>query len=112
MMKKSLMAYDLLHYYIDELAGWNLSVEFHKDEARAFVGKIVMVADRQGIDYSHERESNSFIDQLMVQQQEFDHLSIRIASQQQRFEQTISFQGKPVDYSLCQQQDTLRSKMH
>jgi hypothetical protein len=111
-MKKSLMVYDLLHYYIDELAGWNRSVEFHKEDARAFVGKIVMVADQQSIDRAHERESNSFIDQLMVQQQEFDHISIRIASQQQRFEQTISLQGKPVDYSLCQQQDALRSKIH
>src|SRR5687767_14069111 len=111
-MKKSLMVYDLLHYYIDELAGWNRSVEFHKEEARALVSKIVMVADQQGIDRAYERESNSFIDQLMVQQQEFDHISIRIASQQQRFEQTISFQAKPVDHSLCQKQDALRSKMH
>jgi hypothetical protein len=111
-MKKSLMVYDLFHYYVDELARWNLTVEFHKEEARAFVSKIVMVADQQGIDHAHERESNSFIDLLMVQQQEFDHLSIRIVSQQQRFEQTISFQSKPVDDSLCQQQDTLRSKMH
>jgi hypothetical protein len=105
------MVYGLSQYYNDELTDWYRVLTFHKAESRALVSKIAVVLEQQAISSVHEKESSSFIDQFMVQQQEFDHISNQITSQQQRLERTVSFPVKSVEFPISTTQDTLRARM-
>jgi hypothetical protein len=105
------MIYGLFQYYHDELKTWNRVVEFHKIESGELVRQITVVIDQQINSPANEKESSSYIDQFMVQQQEFDHILHQIASQQQRLQRTASFPDKPLDSPLNSQQGSLRSQM-
>jgi len=105
------MIYGLFQYYGDELSSWNRIVKFHKEESDKLIRQITVVVRQQVISTAHENEGESFIDQFMVQHQEFDHITNQIISQQQRLERIGSFPGQVIEYSVCSKQDSLRSKM-
>lgn len=103
------MIYGLGKFYNDELIEWNRSVIFHKDESGALIRKIAVVLKEQLLSVANQKESNSYIDQMMVQQQEFDHVSNRILSQQQRLERSASLLDQQIELTI--QQDSLRSRL-
>jgi hypothetical protein len=102
------MTYGQFQYYNDELNGWIRSIIFHKGELHESVRQIGVLLDLQIITIDNEKASGEFTDQLMVQEQQLEHISNQIISQQQRLERTA---GKPIDYSISQLQDSLRSKI-
>ena len=110
-MKMNSMTYGLFQYYNDELNTWNRIVEFHKEETGDLIRQITVVLDQQINSPANEKESGSFIDQFMVQQQEFDHVIHQIVSQKQRLQRTTSSPGKPLENPFSNQQGSLRSQM-
>jgi hypothetical protein len=105
------MIYGQFQYYIDELNGWNRAIVFHKEELQELVRQISVLLCQGIVSFSNEKVSNSFTDQLLVQEQQFDHITQQIFSQQQRLERVSSYFDKPIEYPVSQQQDSLRSKM-
>lgn len=106
------MIYGQFQYFNDELSGWSRIVAVHKEGLRESVRQIGLLLSQQITSSANRKESNSFTDQLMVQEQQFDHLAHQIVSQQQRLERSASHShGKAVAHFICQQQDTLRLKM-
>ena len=104
------MIYGLLRYYNDELTSWKRAVEFHREESGELVRQITVMLDQQLNSPSNEKESSSFIDQFMVQLQEFDHINNQVTSQKQRLGRIASV-NNVVEQTICHQQDLLRARM-
>lgn len=105
------MIYGQFQYYNDELNGWNKSLTFHKEQLRESVRQIGVLLDLQIITAADEKLSEEFTDQLMVQEQQFDHIAHQLISQQQRLDPTVFYAGKAIDDPISQHQDSLRSKI-
>ena len=105
------MIYGPHQYYHDELDRWSLAIAFHKDELREAVRQLGVLLEKQITSSVNVKESGAFTDRLMAQEQQFDHITNQIISQQQRLEQTASFPVNPVESPVTHQQDSLRSKM-
>ena len=105
------MIYGQFQFYNDELNGWARSLTFHKGELRESVRQIGVLLDLQIINAANEKASGELIDQLMVQEQQFDHISNHLLSQQQRLERTTFYPGKSTDEPIGQHQDSIRSKI-
>src|SRR5687768_13798418 len=109
-MKTNSMIYGLFQYYHDELTNWNRVVEFHKQESGELVRQVTVVLDQQLNSPANEKESSGYIDQFMVQQQEFDHVLNTIISQLQRLEKLISSPGNLLQNPIISKQASLRSQ--
>ena len=105
------MIYGPFQYYKDELNSWRRIIAFHKEELRESVCQIAVLSDQQVISAANGKTGNAFTDQLMVQENQFDHIGNLIASQRQRFDRAISQLPSPIDEELSTRQDQLRAKM-
>lgn len=105
------MIYGQHQYYQDELSRWCQIIAFHKDELRESVRQINVLVEQRIISSANQKESDAFTDRLMVQEQQFDHITNQIISQQQRLERNGPYPGKPVESPVSLLQDSLRSKM-
>jgi hypothetical protein len=105
------MIYGLFQYYKDELNSWIRTLNFHKEELRESVSQLGVLSDLQIISSANGKASNSFLDQLMVQESNFDYIGNLIASQQNRLDQAIAHLRSSDDDGLSAQQDLLRAKM-
>src|SRR5690349_13998347 len=106
------MIYGPFQYYQDELNSWRRIIVFHKEELRETVRQIGALTDRVIVSDAGVKASNAFADQLMVQENQFDHIGNLIDSQHQRFDRTKSYPSVVIDQSLSNQQDLLRAKMN
>jgi hypothetical protein len=117
------MLYGQFQYYSDELSGWSRVIAMHKESLRESVRQLSVILLQSLLPSANtgdsntaapgisEKESNAFTDQLMVHEQQFDHIAHQIISQRQRLERTSLYPGSPVECPVCQQQDSLRIKM-
>jgi hypothetical protein len=105
------MIYGQYQYYQDELNRWGQIIAFHKDELRETVRQINMLLRQRIISSANEKECDAFTGHFVVQEQQFDHLTNQIISQQQRLERNGPYRGKPVKSPMPQLQNSLRSKM-
>jgi hypothetical protein len=106
------MIYGQFQYYSDELQSWFRSITFIKEALSELVRQVAVGIENTASTDPHEKEGGDFIDQFMVQEQQFSHLAGQITSQQQRLEQSTSIVGQVPDDSACQQQNLLRTRMH
>lgn len=105
------MIYGQYQYYQDELSRWGQIIAFHKDELREAVRQINVLQKQQVISSANEKTCDAFTDRFIVQEQQFDHITNQIISQQQRLERNGPYPGKPVESPVPQLQDSLRSKI-
>ena len=105
------MVYNLFQYYKDELTGWNSTLETYNQQSGEFVRKI-SVGTKQQIKAGPDKESETFIDRFMAQEQNFGQITNLITSQQQRLDRSVTIPVKPIEDSICDQQDLLRTRMH
>lgn len=103
------MIYRLPQYFRDELDSWTRSLEFHNRELSELVRLFSVAMDLPVISEDCEKETK-FMDQLMVQQQQFSHLAGQIAGQRLRLE-GLNPTGS-IDEAVSKQQTILHTKMH
>jgi hypothetical protein len=106
-----LMLYGQLQYYCDELKAWARLIQFNKAELQESLRQITLLSNNSFVSAPDSAQCNSFTDQLIVQEQQFDYLVNQIDSQLQRLERTSLLKDKTVTASDFNQQDRLRSKM-
>jgi hypothetical protein len=105
------MIYGQPQYYNDELKSWIRSIEFHRIQLHESLRHINLLLEHPVVPLPISKECGAFIDQLIVQEQQFDYLVNQIGGQLQRLERTPFFDETPMDISISRQQDALRSKM-
>lgn len=105
------MIYGQLQFYNDELNSWQRTVEFHKQRLREAVANIGNALQRTVSASAFSKEGGMFTDQLLVQDQQFDHLIHQIVSQRQRLERMAISDDNSIDTSIVVHQDTVRTKM-
>jgi hypothetical protein len=105
------MIYGQLEFYNDELKSWHRRIEFYKIELRDTFGHISLFLECHTLSHTDARAGGAFTDQLMVQEQQFEHFINQISCQRQRLEQALSFEDEPIESSVTHHQDILRSRM-
>ena len=105
------MIYGLFQFYHDELNSWRRTIAFHKEELHESIRQISVLMGQQVISSENEKQSASLTDQFVVQEQQFDHVANQIIAQKQRLERTGFFQGKRLEPSVSQAQDSIRLKI-
>ena len=103
-MKTKLMN-TLNEYFDDELTGWSRVLDLHKEESESMVRKLTFLTGRHA---GYDKESESYRNQLLVQEQHIGYLKILINNQRLLFARS----GKSGMPSISAQQDVLRTKMH
>ena len=104
-------AYTQFQYYRDELSSWSQSIEFQKNQISNALSRLGLLSEMEGRMASDVKEQNAFIDQLLVQEQQFDFIVNLIASQRHRMEKIFALGGAAGDSSISSHQEVLRSKM-
>lgn len=104
-------AYTQFQYYRDELNSWSQSIEFQKNQISNALSRLGLLSEIEGRVASDAKEQNAFIDQLLVQEQQFDFIVNLIASQRHRMERIFALGSAAGDSSIASQQEVLRSKM-
>lgn len=105
------MSHELCEYLKSELTAWSRLVAFHKDELKNLVPHLAVVIEDKGSPVgSANVEASSYLDQFMVQGQQWSHLAGKIAEQALRLEKTDLLQL--IDDTIFKQQDVLRSQMN
>jgi len=102
------MIYGQCQYYNDELNCWRKNIALHKDELQESVRQMATVMDHPVVTPANEKIR---VDQLMVQDQQFDNITNQIIGQKQRVERTVSYPDKPIDVSVSDMQDSLLMKV-
>ena len=104
-------AYTQFQYYRDELTSWSQSIEFQKNQISNALSRLGLLSEMEGRVASDAKEQNAFIDQLLVQEQQFDFIVNLIASQRHRMEKIFALRSATGDSSISSHQEVLRSKM-
>ena len=102
--------YTQFQYYYDELTSWSQSIEFQKKQLGNALSTLGLLSEMEGID-SVVKDQNSFTDQLLVQEQQFDFIANLITSQRQRMEKIFALGSAAGDASISNHQASLRAKM-
>lgn len=104
-------AYTQFQYYRDELSSWSQSIEFQKNQISNALSRLGLLSEMEGRMASDVKEQNAFVDQLLVQEQQFDFIVNLIASQRHRMEKIFALGSAAGDSSISSHQEVLRSKM-
>jgi hypothetical protein len=104
------MIYGELQYYHDELTAWLKIMEFHKAELHELLTQLNVILNFPVVSLPDTKACNMFIDKLMVQEQQFDHLCQHFAQQVQRLEHAI-VSPESLAPSIVQSQTIFRNKI-
>lgn len=104
-------AYTQFQYYRDELSSWSQSIEFQKNQISNALSRLGLLSEMEGRMASDVKEQSAFIDQLLVQEQQFDFIVNLISSQRHRMEKIFALGSAAGDSSISSHQEVLRSKM-
>jgi hypothetical protein len=104
-------AYTQFQYYHDELTSWSQSIEFQKNQITSALSRLGLLSDMESRIALDAKDQNAFIDQLLVQEQQFDFIANLITSQRHRMEKIFALGSAAGDASISNHQEILRSKM-
>lgn len=104
------MIYGQLQYYNAELNAWLRSIDFHKRELNELLTLLNVLLNFPLVSLPDSKAGNAFIDQLMVQEQQFDHVRQHFDQQAQRLKNAIISADKLESSTLTIQQNC-RMKM-
>lgn len=104
------MIYGQLQYYNDELKAWCRIIDFHKSELHALLTQLNVVLNFPVVSLPDSKAGNAFSDQLMVQEQRFDHIRHHFEQQARRLEHAIASPDN-LETLLVDHQESCRTKM-
>lgn len=104
------MIYGQLQYYNDELKAWFRIIDFHKSEVNELLPQLNVMLSFPLISLHDLKAGNAFIDQLMVQEQRFDHVRHYFEQQAQRLEYAFTSPDE-LEPSVIALQESCRAKM-
>jgi hypothetical protein len=110
MYPDNFMIYGQLQYYQDELKAWFRITDFHKSELHELLTQLNVLLNFPLVSLPVAKTANALIDQLMVQEQRFDHVRHHFEHQAQRFEHAITSPDK-LESAIIARQERCRSKM-
>lgn len=104
------MIYGQLQYYNDELKAWFRIIEFRKIELNELLAQLNVMLSFPLVSLPDLKNCNALIDQLMVQEQRFDHVSHHFEHQAQRLERALTSHDS-LEPSVVALQESCRNKM-
>jgi len=104
------MIYGQLQFYNDELKAWFKIIDFHKAELNELVTQLNVLLSFPLLSSQDSKAGNAFIDQLMVQDQRFDHVHHHFEHQAQRLEHAFTSSDE-LEHSVVELQESCRIKM-
>ena len=104
------MIYGQLQYYNDELKAWCRTIDFYKRELQEVLMHLNVVLNFPLVSLPDLKAGNTLSDQLMVQEQRFDHIRQHIDQQNRRLEHAVAIPDK-LEPSVVAFQDSCRGKM-
>jgi len=102
------MIYGQLQYYHDELNAWAEVVKFRKGEVQELLRQVNVLLNFPVVSIPVSKAGDTFMNRLIVLEQQFDHLRNHFTHQVQRLERVSSPDG--VDSATIQVQCSLRNK--
>jgi hypothetical protein len=102
------MIYGQLQYYKDELDAWFRVINFHKGELHELLTQLHVLLNFPLVSLPDTKTAQALIDQLMVQEQRFDHIRHHFQQQTQRIGHAIA---SPLEPDVSGPQEGYRSKM-
>lgn len=110
MHSDNFMIYGQLQYHHDELKAWFRIIDFHKSELHELLIQLNILLNFPVVSLPVANAANALIDQLLVQEQRFDHVRHHFEHQAQRFERAIT-SADELEPAVVAQQERFRSKM-
>ncbi len=104
------MIYGQLQYYNDELKLWFQIIDFHKKELEQLLIHFNMLLSFPAVSLQDAKTANSLMDQLMVQDQRFDHMRSHLNHQTQQLKNWIIVTDELESLAIMRQ-ESCRSKM-
>ena len=104
------MIYGQLQYYNDELKAWVRIIDFHKSELHELMTQLHVMLNFPVVSLPDSKGGNAFVDQLMVQDQRFEHLRQHIEHQSGRLEHSLVAPGS-IEPLVIGFQESCRVKM-
>jgi len=102
--------YGQLQYYNAELNTWVRSIDFHKRELNELQAQLNVLLNFPLVSLPSSKAGNAFIDQLIVQEQRFDHVRQHLDHQALRLKHAIISPGK-LESAVVVIQESCRMKM-
>jgi hypothetical protein len=103
--------YRIAEYYAEELADWDRTLTFHKEESGDFERRLAQALRSREADEGLEKEGSALLDLFLVQHQRFDHLHKQIENQQHRLDGNVPGQTVAIANPFTYEQNSLRSRM-
>ena len=104
------MIYGQLQYYNDELKLWFQIIDFHKKELEQLLIHFNMLLSFPAVSLQDAKTANSLMDQLMVQDQRFDHMRSHLNHQTQQLKNWIIVTDELESLAIMRQ-ESCRSTM-
>lgn len=104
------MIYGQLQYFNDELKFWFQIIQFHKKEVEQLLIHFNILLSFPVVSLHEAKTANSFMDQLMVQDQRFDHIRYLLDHQSQQLKNWIIVSDE-LEPEVVARQESCRSKM-